>query len=231
MKKTKLLIIDDDPLLCDTVVQLLSSGGYHVFSANSGKEGLHKVFQQRPELILLDILMPGMDGFEVLKRIRELADIPIIMLSGVNKTSVIIRALDLGADDFIEKPFENGEFLARVRSLLRRASPSNTIETLNYADGYLSIVIQERRVYVEGQSVRLTVTEYKFLEYLYLNKGRVCTYEGILENIWGGTVLKGHHYVHVYIQKLRKKLEEDPYNPKYILTEHGVGYRFEIQIK
>ncbi|NUM49145.1 MAG: response regulator transcription factor [Anaerolineales bacterium] len=232
MENAKILVVDDDPFLLDVAVKILSKNGFEIEVANSGPDGLRQIFRVQPDLVLLDIMMPGMDGIEVLKRIREMTDIPVIMLSALNQTNIVAQALELGADDFVRKPFEKDELLARMRSLLRRAYFFTRIQVpQNYSDGHLSINLQEHRIYIKGRPIRLTVTEYGFLEYLYLHSGTVCTYQGILENIWGGAgkYVRGRHYVHVYVDKLRRKIEINPDEPKYLITEHGVGYRFDKQ--
>lgn len=228
MDAKKILVIDDDPSICKIVIKMLTQAGYEVFAASSGKEGLRQLYSVQPDLVLLDILMPEMDGLEVLKRIRELTDIPVIVLSAVTQMDVTVRSLEMGADDYLKKPFAREELFARIGSVLRRTTTS-TLPVQRYQDGYLAIDLQENRVLVEGKPVRLTVTEYKILEYLYLHGGKVCTYSWILENVWGNVARNGPHYIHVYIQKLRHKIEKDPNNPIYVLTEYGVGYRFERQ--
>lgn len=227
MDKERILIIDDESLICEVVGKILNVSGFDVSLATSGKEGLHKMYQVQPNLVLLDLMMPVMDGFEVLKRIRELTEVPVIVLSAISGTDATVRALEIGADDFIKKPFEKDELLARVHSVLRRAIKSQgSIPGHRYHDDYLVIDLQEHAVWVEGQQVRLTVTEFNFLEYLYLHSGKVCTYTGILENVWGNAASNRFQYIHVYVWKLRSKIEQDPDHPKYLLTEHGVGYRF-----
>lgn len=230
MKNAKILVIDDDPLICEVVAQILTLSGYDVSSATCGEEGLRRLYKVHPDLVLLDIMMPEMDGLEVLKRIRCLTDIPVIMLSALSQTDITVSALEIGADDFIKKPFKREELLARIRALLRRAIKSASVQwPCQYQDGYLAIDIGERRVWVEGKPVRLTVTEYNFFEYLWLHCGRVCTYTQILENIWQSSATNRLQYIHVYVWRLRNKIEQDPNNPKYLFTVHGVGYRFEKQ--
>jgi two-component system KDP operon response regulator KdpE len=230
MDAIKILVIDPEPSLCKDAISLFPNGNYTVFCAETGQEGLRQLYSVQPQLVLLDLYVPGMNGIEVLKRLRELTDVPVIMLSKAMQTSLIVRALELGADDFIQKPFDGEELHARVHALLRRASTGATgpLEP-HYFDGYLTMDLAGNRVWVNNQPIRLTVTEYRFLEYLFLHSGKVCTYSQILENVWGGVTPGRFQYLHVYMWKLRSKLEKDPEHPQYLLTEHGYGYRFAKQ--
>jgi two-component system KDP operon response regulator KdpE len=230
MENTKILLIDDDPFICEIVSGILKMSGYVIVAENSGQEGLRELYRFQPDLVLLDIMMPEMDGLEVLMHVRTLTDIPVIMLSALSQTDVTVRALEMGADDFVKKPFEKEELLARVQSVLRRATASSPAKwAYHYHDGYLVIDIRQRQARVEGNPVRLTATEFALLEFLYLHNGKVCTYTQILENDWGGASSNRLQYIHVYIWKLRQKIERDPNAPKYLITEYGVGYRFEKQ--
>jgi len=232
MKSLKALIVDDDPLICDITSRILTANGFQPFCANSGEEGLRELYKLQPDIVILDIMMPKMDGLTVLKRIRQLTDVPVIMLSAMIRTDVTVRALEMGADDYIKKPFMRDELLARIQSVLRRSSiTSSSRFAYSYNDGNLFIDLEDNRVLLDGELVRLTNTEYKLLEYLYIQAEKICTYSMILEDVWGG-IDPGHsHYIHVYVQRLRNKIERDPTAPKYIVTEHGIGYRFEKQKK
>jgi DNA-binding response OmpR family regulator len=173
-------------------------------------------------------MMPGMDGCTVCQRIRQVSDVPIIMLTAMNRENDIIRALDYGADDYVTKPFSHNVLLARTRAALRRARVSAPPKTpLVYYDNHLIIDRNKHRVFVDGQAVKLTAIEFRLLTYLFQNAGRVLNFRQILNNVWGEEYQGNTEYVHVYIQRLRRKVEIDPSSPTYILTEHGVGYRFE----
>jgi len=230
MKNTKILAIDDDLIICEIITKMLSREGCEVYSANSGLDGLQLLKDINPHLVLVDILMPSMDGMDVLKRIREISDVPTIMLSALNQTNVTIRAMELGADDYIKKPFEKIELITRIRSLLEPSFKTNfDLITQYYDDGHLSIELRENRVLVKNQPLRLAVTEYKFLEYLYLNSGNCCGYSEILQNVWGDFAVNRFQYLHVYLGRLRNKIEKDPNNPEYLIADPGNGYRFEKQ--
>jgi two-component system KDP operon response regulator KdpE len=226
----RILVIDDDPELLDLMDLLLSRAGAHVLTARDARKGLRQFYDHRPDLVILDLLMPGMDGWEACERFRELSDVPILMLTALDQDGDMVRGLDCGADDYVTKPFGNQVLLARARALLRRAERSASGEKpLVYDDGYLAIDLVQRRVRVRQQPAKLTPTEYRLLVYLLRHAHRVLTHEQILEEIWGEECLDSTHYVHVYVHRLRQKLEQDPEEPRYLLTEPGVGYRFEPQ--
>jgi two-component system, OmpR family, KDP operon response regulator KdpE len=229
--RDKILVVDDDPLLSELIVYNLEAEGYHVIAARNGNEAIKMFYADRPALVVLDVAMPGLDGFTVCQRIREVASTPVIMLTARGREEDIIAGLDLGADDYITKPFQVGELMARVRATLRRArAGTDTLETVAYADDYLTVDLAQRRVTVEGQLVKLTPTEFKFLAYLVKNKRRVLEFRQILENVWGFEYINDVDYLRVYIWHLRRKLERDPKNPRYLLNELNVGYRFEPQV-
>jgi two-component system KDP operon response regulator KdpE len=228
LQDRRILVIDDDPELLDLMDLLLSRAGAHVLTARDARKGLRQFFDHRPDLVILDLLMPGMDGWEACERFRELSDVPILMLTAMDQDGDIVRGLDGGADDYVTKPFGNKVLLARVRALLRRAQGSGAEETpFVYDDGYLAIDLVQRRVQVRQQPAKLTPTEYRLLVYLVKHARRVLTHEQILEEVWGEECLDSTHYVHVYVHRLRQKLEQDPEEPRYLLTEPGVGYRLE----
>jgi two-component system, OmpR family, KDP operon response regulator KdpE len=228
MENIKVLVVDDDPLVCEMISKMLKMSDFQPFSATSGEKGLRELYRLQPDIMILDIMMPGMDGLEVLKRTRQITDVPIIVLSALTQTDVTVRALELGADDYVKKPFEKEELLARIGSVLRRSTATQTGPLpMNYDDGYLAINLDENRVWIDGQPLRLTVTEFKLLECLSLNCGQICTYPQILDYVWGGAAPNRAEYIHVYVWKLRNKIERDANNPEYLITEHGVGYRFE----
>jgi two-component system KDP operon response regulator KdpE len=222
-----ILIIDDDPTLLGIAELIFSRAGGQVYTATSGQEGLCQFYAHRPDLVLLDVMMPDMDGWQVCERIRQLSDVPIIMLTALGQDDDIMRGLDCGADDYVTKPFSLKVLAARARAILRRAAlPSVTEKPATYSNGYLTIDLGQRQVVVRGEPLKLTPTEYRLLAYLLRNAGRVLTFQQILESVWGWEYQGNAEYVHVYTSRLRQKLEEDPKNPQYLLTEHGVGYSF-----
>jgi len=227
MKGKKVLIIDDDAFVLDVVDHAFSSAGVIVITAQSGQERLRKLYAQHPDLVILDIMMPELDGWDVCRQIRLLSDVPIIMVTALNQESDILRGLDNGADDFISKPFSPAVLLSRSRAVLRRLAAHSQHRGTEYQDDYLVVDLNQRKVLVEGNSIKLTPTEFKLLEYLISHLGRVLTFRKILENVWGWEYQDSVEYVHVYIAHLRRKIEVDPRSPNYILSEHGVGYRFE----
>lgn len=228
LSDVSILVIDDDPNLCHMIDLVFSSEGAQVYKANSGIDGLQQFYTHRPDLIILDVRMPDKDGWEVLGQIRELADTPVILLTTMQDDSAIVRGLDLGADDFISKPFDNQVLLARARSVLRRViAASEKSTTKCFSDDYLTIDLEKRLVVAAGEPVKLTATEYRLLSYLLQNAGQVLSYNQILNNVWGSEYRDSVDYVHVYLSHLRRKLEKDTRNPRYLVTEYGVGYRFE----
>ncbi len=224
--QTKLLLIDDDDSLRLLLGTTLQSRGYDVITAHNGLEGLRLLYQQQPDLVLLDVMMPEMDGWEALERIRQVSTVPIIMLTAVAGVPHRVRGLTRGADDYIVKPFHHDELIARIEALLRRSQTpiQEPDRVLSFDQGTLVIDTLSRRVIARGQEARLTPTEYRFLLYLAQNAGRVLTYSQILDNVWGADYEGGDKNVKVYAVYLRRKIEEDPQQPRYILSEWGVGY-------
>lgn len=228
MNGKKILVIDDDINLCQLIKHTFMSLGLEVYTAVNGQEGLRQFFNQRPDLVLLDIRMPIMDGWQTCQEIRKLSDVPIIMLTTFHRDDEVIRGLNLGADDFVSKPFNRELLIARTKAVLRRAElPSVTPKPISYNDNYLVVDLENRRVHVHGRPVKLSAREYDLLTLLLTNAGRVLTYEQILDRVWGWEYRDNTDYIHVYLSHLRRKIEEDPKNPRYLITEHGVGYRFE----
>lgn len=227
----KVLIIDDDATFRNLVEQVLTQKGYEVLKAGSGREGLRLIFDQRPDLVLLDVVMPGIDGWQVCSRIREISDTPIIMITGKHKSEEeIVRGLDYGADDYIIKPVGSKELVARVRAVLRRAelpSPQDIRKGVIYNDGFLTVDVTERKVTVNGKRVKLTPREFRLFTLLVENAGRILTHKQLLEKVWGWEYTDDVDYVRIYISHLRQKIEPDPSLPKYIITESGVGYYFQ----
>jgi len=222
----KLLVVDDDDDLRLLLQTTLPREGYEVLTAGSGMEGIRLLFSQQPNVVLLDVMMPGMDGWEVLERIREVSTVPVIMLTAVDGVPHRVRGLTRGADDYVVKPFHRDELVARIEALLRRAQTTSESapQILSFDTGKLVIDPAARRVTVCGEGVHLTPTEYRFLLYLAQNTGRVLTYSQILDNVWGADYEGGDKNVKVYAVYLRRKIEQDPQNPRYVLSEWGVGY-------
>lgn len=223
---TRILVVDDDTALQRVLQRGLEDNGYRVTTASSAEPALEAMTQQQIDLILLDIMLPGIDGFEVCRRLREWASVPIVMLTARATEQDIVRAFSLGADDFIAKPFRMSELIARIEAVLRRAQPEPaTSEIPLRQDGWLSIDLARRQVRVDGREVALTPTEYGILALLVRHQGQVLTHEQILRAVWGEGYGEESHYLWVHIAHLRQKIEPDPRQPKYVLTERGVGYR------
>ncbi len=227
MQGKVVLVVDDDAYIRKIAERIFQRSGAVVHLAADGNEALRKFFQYRPDLIILDIMLPDKNGWEICMEVRKLADVPIIMLTALHRDDDIIHSLDSGADDFVTKPFSNDVLLARARAVLRRSQAAPQEETeICYQDDYLLIRLNERKVQVRGQPVKLSQKEYRLLEYLIRYANRILTFNQILENIWGWEYKDSPDYVHVYMSHLRQKIEEDPRQPKYLITEHGIGYRF-----
>ncbi len=228
MHGKKFLVVDDDVIMRQLVEQILYRSGGEIITAHDGLEGLQLFKVHQPDLVILDVSMPTMNGWEVCQKIRQCSNVPIIMLTSLGHEKDVIRGFDEGADDYITKPFNGNILRARIQAVLRRAEPSNVEEkTSVYSDDYLTIDLSQRRVLVDGKPVKLTATEHRLLAYLVQHAGQILPFHKILENVWGHEYRDNTDYVHVYIWHLRKKLEKTHKSPKYLLTEHGVGYRFE----
>ena len=228
MNNKKVLIIDDDAGFLYLASLLFKKAGALVFTARDGLEGISKLFTHQPDLTILDVTMPGLNGFEVCRRIRQISDTPIIMLTALNDEQEMLRGLGAGADDFLSKPFNAQILLARARTVLRRTEHLQTqAETFSANDGYLSINVETRAVLINNERIKLTPIEFRLLAYMARNAGKVLTFQQILVNIWGPEYRGNPDYVHVYISHLRNKIEEHPKHPRYILTVHGIGYMFE----
>lgn len=228
MEDKKILVIDDDHNLVQMIKLTFARAGAEVYTAIDGRDGLRQFYEHRPDLVILDVRMPDIDGWETCRQIRLLSDVPIIMLTTMDKEEDVLRGFDFGADDFVTKPFSRDVLLARARAVIRRVELLNeTADQSVYSDEYLSVDLHRRRVIVDGKPAQLTATEYRLLTYLMQNAGQILTYQNILDKVWGWEYQDSIDYVHVYISHLRKKLEVDPRNPHYVLTERGVGYRFE----
>jgi DNA-binding response OmpR family regulator len=224
-----ILVIDDDQDLGRMVKVQLEKRGYRVVVASSGREGLQKACQVRPDLVILDIMMPGMNGWEVCRRLRELSSVPIIMLTVRNMEGDVVKGLETGADDYLTKPFSATELDARIQAVLRRSGYKNgqsNSRSSFYSNGHLSVDFDRRIVTVRGERVDLTPIEFKLLSCLVRNEGRVLPHRYLLTEVWGPDYADEVDYVKLYIRYLRLKLEDDPSDPVHILTEWGVGYRF-----
>jgi two-component system KDP operon response regulator KdpE len=220
---TVALVIDDEPQIRRLLRVTLEANGYEVFDAATGQDGIVQAAQRRPEIILLDLGLPDMDGVEVLKRIREWTRVPVIILSVRDREHDKIAALDAGADDFVTKPFSSGELLARLRTALRRSQPQSAEAV--FRAGNLEIDLSARAVRKNGQEVKLTPTEYALLRLLVVHAGKVLTHRQLLTEVWGPNAAEQTHYLRVHIAHLREKLEENAAQPRFIITEPGVGYR------
>lgn len=227
-EKKRILVVDDDQTLLRALSLYLEKEGYTVTTANAGKEGLRRFYEEHPGLVILDIMMPGLDGWAVCERIREMSDAPIIMLTARGQEEDRVKGLKLGADDYVSKPFSMRELAARVEAVLRRSKPVEGVrdEEVLYADDYLMIDAERVEVRCDGDRVDLTATEQQLLFFLVRNEGRLLTPRQILTNVWGYEYAEETGYVRLYIWRLRQKIEPVPDEPRYILTEHGMGYRF-----
>src|SRR5260370_2620438 len=223
-----ILIVDDEPRIRDFVRMNLELERYRVIEASNGVEALEQLRDNLPDLVVIDIMMPEMDGFETLRHIREVSNVPVIMLTVRQNEQDKIRGLDFGADDYIAKPFSPRELLSRIRALLRRsfmAAPARKTEIV--VDPDLKIDFSKSEVIVRGTKVVLRPTEYRLLYHLVSNAGRLLAHETLLSKVWGSEYRDEAHYLRLYITYLRQKIEKDPAHPKYILTERGIGYRFK----
>lgn len=224
MNKAEILVIDDEVEMLRLLEITLESNGFRVSKAMRAKEGLIMASNHPPDLIILDLGLPDESGHVVLQKLRTWFPKPIIILSVINNESDIVMALDNGADDYLVKPFRTGELLARIRSALRGKSPETEDQTIDSKG--LSIDFNKRTVTLNGSLLKLTSTEYTLLTTLAINKGKVLTHHFLLQQVWGPGFQEQTQYLRVYIAQLRKKIEDDPNDPKLILTESGIGYRF-----
>lgn len=222
----RILIVDDEPQILRFLGTSLIAHGYSVLESPTGEDAVVKAEVDKPDLVVLDLGLPDIDGVEVLRRIRLHSAVPVIILSAREREVDKVLALDNGADDYITKPFGVGELMARVRSALRRRSVDSDSSTLYNYDG-LSVDVERRRVTLKGEELKLTPKEYDILSMLVRHAGRVVTHQFLLREIWGPTYTSETHYLRVYVGQLRQKIEVDPAQPRYIMTEPGVGYRMQ----
>ena len=225
-KNKLILVVDDEPHMVRFVRMNLELEGFRVTEAYSGLEAIEKVRKELPDLVVLDVMLPDLDGFEVLRYIRKSSNVPVIMLTIRGEEEDKIRGLELGADDYITKHFSPRELVSRIKAVLRRVSAATPVDEIVVIDEDLSIDFRNREVIVRGKRIKLRPTEYRLLYHLVNNAGWVMTHEMLLSKVWGHEYRDDTHLLRLYITYLRQKIEPDPSKPKYILTERGVGYRF-----
>jgi DNA-binding response OmpR family regulator len=227
LRKYRILVVDDERRMVGFIRLNLEQDGFEVIEAYNGTQALDRLRDSLPDLILLDVMMPDIDGFEVLRTIREISQVPVIMLTAKGEEDDKVKGLELGADDYVTKPFSPRELVSRVKAVLRRGSTfEEGDEGIIEVDERLRIDFGRREVWVDDELIKLRPTEYRLLYHLVQNSGWVLTHDQILTKVWGYEYRDEPHYVRLYINYLRKKVEKDPSNPVYILTERGVGYRF-----
>ncbi|MDO4322268.1 MAG: response regulator transcription factor [Lachnospiraceae bacterium] len=226
-KKASVLIIEDDRYISNFICMSLKQEGYRYLKAATGEEALRLCYEENPDVIILDLGLPDVDGIEVIEHIRSHCERPIIVVSARQEESEKIKALDMGADDYVVKPFYMGELLARIRVAMRKSEKAVQMEmTQTFQRDYLKIDFMNRAVYVEEKKIHLTPIEYKLLALLVANRGKVLTHNQILSRIWGSTESGDANSLRVFMATLRRKIEKDTTNPRFIVTEVGVGYRF-----
>lgn len=221
-----LLIIDDEITFAQLLSVFLQSKGYEVLLAGDGQRGLSMALDRRPDLVILDVMMPGLDGWEVLRQLRDESNVPVIMLTAKVEQEDVVHGLRIGADDYIKKPFDLRELELRIDAILRRQRAGQTNPSLLFADGVLNIDLERRRLLRRGQPVHLTPTEFKLLSHLVRERDRVVPHKELISVVWGQAYVGDTRSLSLYIRYLREKLEDDPGSPRYIRTEWGVGYRF-----
>lgn len=227
LKNKTILVVDDEERMARFIRLNLEHDGFQVVEAYRGMQAMQQYRDSLPDLVLLDVMMPDIDGFEVLSMLREISNVPVIMLTAKGEEDDRVRGLELGADDYVTKPFSPRELVSRVRAVLRRTdSSSNDSPDVVEVDDHLKLDFSKREIWLDGELVKLRPTEYRLLYHLVKNAGWVLTYDQILSRVWGYEYRDEPHYVRLYINYLRQKIEKDPSSPKYILTERGVGYRF-----
>ena len=225
---TTLVVIEDDPQIRRFLRTGLSAEPFRIFEADTGKDGLVEAATRKPDLIVLDLGLPDIDGVDVVTRLREWYTRPIIILSARSNEQEKIKALDAGADDYLTKPFGIGELMARIRVALRRMAREDRSGETSFSFGEVKIDLAARRVFRGGSEVHLTPNEYRLLTTLIRHAGKVCTHRQLLAEVWGPSHIEHGHYLRIYMAQLRHKLEDDPTNPRFLRTEVGVGYRLLV---
>jgi two-component system KDP operon response regulator KdpE len=225
--QAKILVIEDDEEITELLKFRLNQEGYEVLSAPNGVEGLRLLQQEHPHLVVLDVMMPRMNGWETIKRVRQYSEVPVIMLTALGREADKVHGLEMGADDFVTKPFGLAEFVARVRAALRRGSQPLSADTMVQVDERLTVDRAKQQIIVDGRRTELSPTEFRVLDCFLDNPGRVLTHQSLLTQVWGWEYIDETDYLKVYVHHLRKKIEQDPGRPCYIVTERGLGYRFQ----
>jgi two-component system KDP operon response regulator KdpE len=226
-ERRRILVVDDEERMIRFIRMNLEHDGFQVAEAFNGKQAIQRIRDVTPDLILLDVMMPDLDGFEVLETIREFSNVPVIMLTAKGEEDDRVRGLEHGADDYIIKPFSPRELVSRVKAVMRRTEgATGSMHGLIEIDQRLKIDFDRREIWLEGKLVKLRPTEYRLLFHLVQNAGWVVSHDQLLQKVWGYEYRDEPHYVRLYINYLRQKLEKEPADPKYILTERGMGYRF-----
>ncbi len=228
--REKILLVEDDNEFLSLTRTWLQNAGYEVFSAEDGVEGMRRVYSSRPNLVLLDANIPKMDGWEVCRRIRDMSDIPVLMVTVNSQKADRLRGFTLGADDYITKPVDFHELIARIQAVLRRSdSTKQENGPTTFDNGEIEVDWGSRQVWVRGERVKLSPTEFKIISCLIKNRGWIVTHEQLLEKAWGPNYVGDKSFVKLYIRYLRQKIEENPHKPRLILTERGVGYYFAMR--
>jgi two-component system KDP operon response regulator KdpE len=225
--KPEILVIDDEVQIRRLLRVTLETAGYRVREADSGQVGISEVTFRRPDAIVLDLGLPDLSGLDVLRRLREWSKVPVLILSVLGQDDQKIAALDSGADDYLTKPFSGGELLARIRVMLRRAEPSEELQSVRF--GPIEVDLVRRVVTRDGKEVKLTAKEHSLLRLLVMNAGKVITHRQLLRELWGPNAEEQTQYLRVYLGRLRQKLEESPNQPRYLKTESGIGYRLVLE--
>lgn len=225
----RILVIDDDVKYLNSLEVVLEEKGYGVVTATSGKSGIKKAFKSMPDLIILDLVMPNMNGLETCRRLRTLSSTPIIMLTARTDEASMVQGLDAGADDFLVKPFPNSILTAKISAILRRTGAANPFKS-RYSDGYLNLELTKGEVTTAGKDAKLTLTEFRLLAYLFRNADRVVPHQELIQEIWGEYSNTDRRSLKLYILYLRRKIEQNPDDPVYLKTAWGIGYRFHLPV-
>ncbi|MGD8397422.1 MAG: response regulator transcription factor [Anaerolineae bacterium] len=227
-QKATILVVDDEPHVVKLLKANLASSGYRVITAGDGEAAVDLVEHELPDLVILDLMLPAMDGYAVARRVREFSSVPIIMLTARSGQVDLVHGFEVGADDYLTKPFSVTELLVRVQAVLRRSKwPEELVTRQGFQAGPIAIDFNRHEVKVDAEEVKLTPTEYRLLTYLASNANRVVSHRELLRNVWGPEYGEETEYLRVYIRYLRQKLEREPSNPRYLVTQPGAGYMFQ----